>query len=731
MLDTEKGSRPDGSTAVTRDQTAATIVIAATFTAEPLSESLDFWCDELQLDVDFQFAPYNQVFQQLIDPGSLVSRNANGLNVIMLRLADWLTGGSAVGSYQDSTVEKNVEDLVVALRSVCARSSSSFLVCLCPDPPAAGTVQTNSIHQRIEQFLSSELSELRNAHFLGTSVLMHTYPVSTHYDPYSDQVGRVPYTPEFFTSLGTAVIRRFHSVYAMPYKVIVLDCDHTLWNGVCGEDGAFGVRLDQPHIDLQQFVLRQLDAGMIACLCSKNDEDDVMQVFARRPEMLLKFEHVVSSRINWRPKSENIRSLAQELGLGMDSFIFIDDNPVECAEVSANCPDVLTLQLPNDRDQFGSFLEHVWAFDRLEITEEDKRRTDMYRQNAKREKFRREALTFDTFLKGLALEVSIFQPAEEQLSRVAQLTRRTNQFNFTTVRRTDAELVGELQSRRLECICVDVSDRFGKYGLVGVVLFSVAAEVITIDTFLLSCRVLGRGIEHCMLAKLGEIALQRDIAWVEAPFVTTPKNMPALDFLESVGRDCEETTGTGLLFRFAAQHAAALTYDVPAGIDGTAGAASSNTVSGSVANRNAGIRSQRLSAIARDYRDVSAIFGAIESRRCRQRQNLANEFMVPATLLQRDMAQIWQKVLAVNEVGIDDSFSDLGGTSLAGVRVIAELNRQLNLELSIVDLFDTPTIRSLTAKLNGNRQSADTSATLLASRKRGEARRLRTRYTLR
>ena len=157
----------------------------------------------------------------------------------------------------------------------------------------------------------------------------------------------------------------------------------------------------------------------------------MLEVFDRRPDMVLKREHLVSWRINWQPKSENIRSLAQELNLGLDSFIFLDDNPVECAEVRSGCPEVLTLRLPIDGDIEG-FLRHVWAFDRLRVTSEDRQRTTMYKQEAERARFQKQAPTIDEFLAGLDLQVTISEPAPEQVDRVAQLTQRTNQFNFTT-----------------------------------------------------------------------------------------------------------------------------------------------------------------------------------------------------------------------------------------------------------------------------------------------------------
>ena len=171
-----------------------------------------------------------------------------------------------------------------------------------------------------------------------------------------------------------------------------------------------GITIPPAWMALQQFMVELAGKGFLLCLCSKNDESDVLDVFDRRPDMVLKREHLVSWRINWQPKSQNIRSLAQELNLGLDSFIFLDDNPVECAEVRAGCPEVLTLRLPIDGDIEG-FLRHVWAFDRLRVTSEDRQRTTMYKQEADRARFQRQAPTIEEFLAGLDLQVTIAEPA--------------------------------------------------------------------------------------------------------------------------------------------------------------------------------------------------------------------------------------------------------------------------------------------------------------------------------
>ena len=191
-------------------------------------------------------------------------------------------------------------------------------------------------------------------------------------------------------------------------------------------------------LDLQRFAVDAQAGGALVCLASKNTEQDVLDVFEKRPEMVLKTEHIVAHRINWQPKSDNIASLAGQLNLGLDSFVFIDDNPVECAQVRAALPQVVTLQPPESA--IAQFLSRTWAFDKISVTAEDTRRTEMYRENTARQSLEASTTDIGDFIASLGLVVDIASPSEDEWPRVAQLTQRTNQFNFTTLRRTESEI---------------------------------------------------------------------------------------------------------------------------------------------------------------------------------------------------------------------------------------------------------------------------------------------------
>ena len=535
--------------------------------------------------------------------------------------------------------------------------------------------------------MATALSEIPGVDVVTSAELLHAYPVREIFDPHGDRLAHIPYTPAFYTVLGTMIARRIYALRNAPYKVIAFDADQTLWTGVCGEDGPLEVGIDPPRQAVQDFLVRQHDAGMILCLCSRNNDDDVSAVFDRRPEMVLRRDHIVGWRVNWRPKSENLRSLARELQLGLESFVFLDDDPVACADVQANCPEVLTLVLPQNPGAIAPFLRKIWAFDHLKVTKEAADRTAFYRSNAERTEFQTESLTLKEFLAGLGLKVWFAPLAANNRARTAELTQRTNQFNMTTVRRSVAELQMPDRPRGSRCLVVHVKDRFGDYGLVGAMIFAEGRGALEVDTFLLSCRALGRGVEHRMLAELGEIARRAGLATVNVPFRPSPKNRPALDFLESVGSDWKQVLDEGLMFRFPAERAAAMRYDPPvveATRDFTDGRPE---VAPPHATVDAHAKAALLASIATELSDVEQIAESITSEP-RPRPDLNVPYVAPGTAWEKVLAGMFGNALGVERVGINDDFFRLGGDSLRATMLIFELRDAFQVEIPMAILFD-------------------------------------------
>lgn len=364
---------PSAAQSNTEPAAAAAVAVSATFTAEPVQESLAFWFEELGLPYRVEFAPYNQVFQQLLDPSSLLATNA-GVNVLLVRFEDWSNGGGL------EHLQQAIDQFASGLTAAVASWRAPVIVAQCPCSPEflADAARREAV-RRMSEVLRAAVEPLSTVHLITPAELELYYPVAEYHDPHADELGHVPYTPEFFAALGTMLARKLAAMRRAAYKVIALDADYTLWHGVCAEDGPSGIGLDEDRRTLQEFMRAQKDSGVLLALVSKNEDDDVVDVFASNSAMPLRLEDFTARRVNWHSKSSNLVSIADELSLGLDSFIFIDDNETEIAEVQAHCPEVLSLALP--KENIGRFLRHVWAFDRLKSTREDRERAAMYAQN--------------------------------------------------------------------------------------------------------------------------------------------------------------------------------------------------------------------------------------------------------------------------------------------------------------------------------------------------------------
>ena len=684
------------------------IAVAATFTAEPLTEGLSYWLKRLAIPASVEFAGYSQVFQELLNPDSLLGGNRAGLNVLLVQFKDWLRysqSGEAAETSEpqplpwQSLIERNVNDLIAAMQVAASRSATPHLLLLCPSGNA--DAQQEAFFGRMEERIESALHDASGLYVVKSAEVARLYGVNDYYNAYLDQEGHIPYVPEFYASLATMITRRFFAIRSKPKKVIALDCDHTLWKGVCGEDAVSELELDAGRRYLQELMVAQRDAGMLLCLCSKNNEEDVLEVFDRRKDLPLQMAHLTTWRLNWERKSENLRRIAEELNLGLDSFIFIDDSPLECAEVEASCPEVLTLRLPEDSQEMRGFLDHVWQLDHLKVTREDKQRAELYRQHKQREEVRRASLTFEEFMSGLGLEVTIRELREEEVSRVSELTLRTNQFNLSARRRTEAEVESLRRSERYGCLVVDVKDRFGEYGLVGVIIYEAAGEALEVETMLLSCRALGRGVEHEMVARLGEIARQKALKRVNLEFLPAKKNKPAQDFLEEICSGHKQPQGDGLLYSLPVELAIELNHE-PKNL--TAEQAGARPMS---AQREAGLTgavfvespSAQWNEVARKLNTARLIFQAIEAEKKEgpgiiQRPS-DKPLVAPRTELERYLAAKWRETFGGVEIGIHDNFFELGADSLKAAGFLNKLQQELNEYIFIVALFDAPTIAEL------------------------------------
>lgn len=351
-----------------------------------------------------------------------------------------------------------------------------------------------------------------------------------------------PWAKPMLTELANEVAKIGFALKGKNKKCLVLDCDNTLWGGILGEDGFDGIKMSADSYpgnafhDFQKYVLDLHNRGVIITLCSKNNEEDVLEVLEKHPNCLIKKSHIARYKINWNNKADNILALANELNIGLDSFIFVDDSSAECELVSVGLPEVTVFQVPKTTYTFTSSFAENGYFDSLKVSPEDLIRNQLYQQEFNRKSEAQKFTDIGSFYASLEIRLKIHEAKKEELPRVAQLTQKTNQFNLTTKRYSLGEIEAMSMSDSAKIYVLYASDKFGDLGLTGVCLVKKETNGYEIDTLLMSCRVLGRNIELRFIQKIFEL-LHDTFGEVEihAQYLKTKKNTQTKDFWSKVG----------------------------------------------------------------------------------------------------------------------------------------------------------------------------------------------------
>lgn len=699
------------------------VVLAATFTADPIRDYIQAWSHQFHREVEVQIAPYNQVFQELLNSTSLTCTN-EGVNLLMVRFEDWIRDDHSDERSQQEKITQYYHQLVGIMANL--QKTVPYFVCIFPVSTHLGF--TDSMLEFMRDLTvqwKQTLADKENVYVIDFTHTADLYSVDQIFDDETDQAGHLPFSEEFYAVMGTVVTRNLFALQRQNFKVIALDCDNTLWSGICGEDGPEGVRVEEPYQALQNFVLQKMHEGMLLVLCSKNNENDVWDTFAQNPQMILQKEHFVNWRMNWNSKSANLRELAEKLNLGLDSFIFMDDSEVECAEVMSHCPEVLTLQLPKDPNQIPVFLHHVWAFDRLKVTEADRKRTGQYLLEKQRLQYQKEALSLTDFLQGLQLRTSLRTLEPGDLARAAQLTQRTNQFSLSTIRRSEQEIASILALPNTDGWVIEVADRFGDYGVVGLIIGSQKDDQWIMDTFLLSCRVLGREVEKAILIGLKQHYAAKGVQSISADFYPTQKNAAFREFLEYSDWRREQETADYIRYRLdlrdvpdTANHVTLLlnsrlmkeelsTDPVAKPVSNDMNLHMSNGSENSfglqVENREGLLHKPYFLPL--EMHTGKALLQLPKYQLERNRLQ-GNPYAAPRNELERIMADVWQQILGIEKIGVYDHFLQLGGDSIKAVQIASKL-KKLHLELDSQLLFHYSTIAEICNMVVALTQSED------------------------
>jgi len=520
---------------------------------EPIVPYLKVHSGRAGLQLRLQLGNYDNLQEDVFQSGSPLFEFRPDVVIMALRLQ--LLAPKLVLSYTSlspaeseelvAQVLARVDDLVRAIRE---RSAGVILVHNFERPawPAYGILdlqrthgQVNTIHRLNEQ-LAERLQRIGGAFVVDLDGLLSRLGYDQGLDQRYWHVGRAPYRPRLLEQLAREYVRFAAALKGKNKKCLVLDCDNTLWGGVVGEDGINGIRLEpnypgSAYLEFQHAVLDLYHRGILLALNSKNNEADVLEVLEKHPSSLLRPSHFVAKRINWNDKATNLQEIAAELRIGIDSLVFVDDNPVECAYVGSALPEVQVLQLPADPTGFRGALQSLEWFDTLTLTKEDQRRSEMYQRESQRQQLREKSQTLEGYLRSLEMVVEIGAADAFSIPRIAQLTQKTNQFNLTTRRYSEDDVRLMTEDPRTDVFYTSLRDRFDDSGIIAVAIVRYENERATIDTLLMSCRVIGRGIEQTLLATMLEAARNRHCESVEGEYVPTAKNALVKDLYSQNG----------------------------------------------------------------------------------------------------------------------------------------------------------------------------------------------------
>lgn len=533
------------------DDSDFTVAYGGNYTIEPLNRYVGAYAARFGVLTNEYVMPFNQYMQELMSPGSGLHKAAPHLIVYSLAMEAMTPGFFSPGFDWEAAVEKIAEDIEMLVEKTLESTRAGVVVSDFPNPYDDNEVAGERCH-RLNNRIQAIADRSSRLQLIMQSGLVRSIGWRRAHDARMYAVAKMMWTHQMNSLFAMEIVKCIYAVSGFTKKCLVLDLDNTLWGGIVGEDGPEGIRVGKGSKTGKEYETFQRSAaalkndGVVLALCSKNNRPDVEEVFRLHPEMPLQLDDFVATKINWNRKSENIREIASELNIGLNSLVFIDDNPVEIDEVKTLLPEVATLLVPAETQELPQLLDRVPYFAKGAVTEEDRNKTRLYQENKKREELKSSAGTLKDYLRGLNTEVLIRRAEDRDIERVRQLFVKTNQFNLTTIRYDHEAVEFFLNSEACDLILIEVRDRYGELGITGLCLIAYEDPKARIDSFILSCRVLGRNVESVFLDVIKKLCSGREqVRTITAAYIPTAKNIQTENFYEREGFNCIESTEEG------------------------------------------------------------------------------------------------------------------------------------------------------------------------------------------
>jgi len=532
------------------DRLRARVALLGSFTLEPFLPVLRVEAARMGLWLETYLAPYGQYLSELLDAGSGLYRFQPHVTFLAIdgdvlwnqRWAEMppvrsepVVGGLLTPLFAGLDVfDRAGGGIVVVNDFVLPRRSTEGVNAFRSKGTFAHTIAHANKHLRLRLALREHTFLFPLADVVAQVGRIQAFNWRTHYR------GHVTWSDALLAAVAERYIGFALAALGKATKCIVLDLDDTLWGGVLGEDGPGGIALGpqwpgSEFVDFQRELLDLQRQGILLAVCSKNNEPEALAVLRTHPSMLIREDQLAAYRINWDDKATNIRSLARELNIGLDHMLLIDDSPHERAWVREQIPELRVPDMPSDPSLYADWVGSLPSLIVLQQTAEDLQRTRQYRESRTREAYRGSVGTLEDFLRGLGLRVEVDVVGDDSIGRVVQLLAKTNQFNLTTRRHDETTLRQQVTSGAWRVYTMRVADRFGDFGLTGVAIVAPSPDVWHLDSFLMSCRVIGKSVETALLAHIAAEARASGASALSAEFLDSGRNQVASTFLANHG----------------------------------------------------------------------------------------------------------------------------------------------------------------------------------------------------
>ena len=529
------------------------IAILSSFTVNGLQETIRVKCSQYKIQCETYDSGYNQYNQEILNSNSDLYKFKPEITFLIIdtrtALSDLYFNLYSLSVEERKKFVQEKSNEIINIVKQFSKKSKSKIILSNFTTPSYSPYGINEINQEfglqemirvLNQKIKNGLKDEPLAYIFDLESFVIKYGERNIFDYKQFFYADVKISLEYLPYLAEELMRYIKPFLGLSKKCIVLDLDNILWGGIVGEDGFEEIKLgDDPigrsYLEFQKNLLALNKRGIILTINSKNNYDDAIDVINKHPNMVLKEENFACLKINWSDKVSNMQEISNELNIGLDSMVFFDDDPVNRELIRTRLPQVLTVEL-TDSSNYTNILQSITDFEVLNITIEDTQRGKMYSEERKRSGFKDQIENLDDFLEQLNISVKIKQADKFTIPRISQLTRKTNQFNLTTKRYQEEEIEAFSKNKNKIVECAEVKDKFGNNGITGVYIINKDNETEwSIDTFLLSCRIMGRGVEEGLLSNIIERAKKENVLKIKAQFIQTKKNMPAKNFLADFG----------------------------------------------------------------------------------------------------------------------------------------------------------------------------------------------------